>query len=318
MKVIFLVLTTALITSCAFNKDNGVSAQDQRDQENSAKLQSDFAAAQGLYIGTVKAVDREMPVELRLFPQQAESGVSSDGQSRSLPYLRAMMTLTDTLEDDVRLAATFKSATGDLTLAIPGGTKVTLTCDPTSVVKQPLEYSFAGKQNGHSIDGVLTSNQGVVGPMHLELASKTAGIISTEERSNRFKKLIAPIDGTYVTKIKSIFGSTIPVIFAVVSNGGITPSLTVTCRREETMGQAMLIEFSPNPRPSKVTIKEASGTPKADRCILNNIDGSLNSEGNIDAVVTSIWTKREKATLTRCLTPEKIKDCINAIPDPAN
>jgi hypothetical protein len=318
-KFVFILTASFLLASCAFNKDNGAAnPQDQRDQENSAKLQGEFVAAQGLYIGTVRAVDREMPIELRLFPQQAESGTSSDGQSRPLPVLKAMLSLTDTLEDDVRLSATFKAATGDLTLSIPQGAGAPANgCSSNSVIKAPLNYSFYGKQNGVYIDGTLTSNEGVVGLVHLELRSKTAGIISTDERSNRYKKLLAPVDGTYVTKIKSITGRNIPIIFAVASSVGLTPTLTVTCRREDTTGQSMQIEFSPNPKPSKITFREAPGTAKADRCFLNNVEGSLNSEGHIDAMVTTIWNKRDKTTLVRCLNPEKIKDCIDQIPEPA-
>lgn len=190
MKKIILALLTLSLISCAMkDDDNAVTSQDRRDFESSQKLRSEYSEIEGLYNGFVSASDREMPIEIRLIKIEVENGFNSSGQIKTLPKLKALLTFSDTLEDDVELNVSYNKDSASLIF-----TSVQAKAEATTPV---LSINSTVNSRRDMIEGSLIKNTSLLGKFTVHLTSKTVTEITEAEKKKRLEEFYKPIEGFY-------------------------------------------------------------------------------------------------------------------------
>ena len=286
---------TPLVSCSEFNKSKRT-AEEKEDREydkRMSKLRSEYAPVEGTYTGDIEAQDRNIPVELRIAVIETDNGMSSFGKVRSLPKLKATLTLLDSAHGIVNLTVSYDSKTGRIILN---------TADVADRVEETL-WSIVSTLSQNQIVGQVRQNNAVLGTLRLKMKGRDLIAPTLDQENERIRNLLKEIEGRYVGKIQFAFDTQtyVDVEFLISATATGKPEPQITCIlniKGERFGiELMQGKYVPNPRPGTL-YAEATGKPFV-ICPLHSfvarfldnkliIDGNLLRGGRTEAIFTRL------------------------------
>lgn len=280
-----LFTATALLSSCAFDKNDPSADRVKEREKDRSKLVEQLSPVEGRYVGKLEFFDRpnqmSVDVELGLILEEENAGVDSDGLPIARPTLKAYFKRAD----DLNLGLIFKA---NFNKFIDPNSQNLILTNPSMLGEKPSQGApgtdstaagSTGSQEITSIRGklenqVITANvltgAGVLGKITLTFKDKTteASSLGLQNDINaKVTKLFKRIEGTYegsvqIGKILNPVVARVTLTAAVNSSG--KPVLKAYYERLDVypvvdFNQELNVDYKTESYPQQISLVGSTG-----------------------------------------------------------
>lgn len=258
---LFSLFMVLVLSSCAFNKSDTTTAENQRDIQRELEKKAEYANYTGTYIGTVYAQDTEFPVQITIYTLSEETGKNSRGEPVLETKLKGFYRRLDIVTNDARFEVRMVQETGELNFV-------------NNLAKNTEDiHTINASLKDETITGIIKTTAGELGNFTAKLTTKAVQIPAEgdqKEKNERLRRMYAPLEGTYVgivyppPQIAAPFEITLRIVTIneVTENGTIVKLNSYYNRSDlgNDLSLSLNIDYQPEFKPARIFLSGQKNT----------------------------------------------------------
>lgn len=257
MKKLLTIFTALLFVGCAFNNNDAVQAENERNIKRDLEKKAQYEPYTGTYTGTLYSLNDEFPIQITIFMDPKKVGETSKGEPIFETELKGFYRRLDIVTTDFRFNTRVIQETGDLILSNDK------TTNPDDIV------TILGKLNNNTITGDVKTSTGLLGNFIVTLKTKNTQVPAVgdqNEKNERLRLLFEPLKGKYIGIVTPPPQLAAPfevqlelfVIEKTLNNNKTEPALNSYYQRsDDPTGELALnlnVNYMPEYKPAKIVI----------------------------------------------------------------